>query len=139
MLPPGADLEAASGLPRAAVDQMEWNIRQVLVQVRASRGCRNQVCKVGWARRLFRLLGHAAQIDSATHRPPTALPAAPCPPALPQDTAAISTLRCLKLFLERMGAHHLDEAAMAAMAGRASKLVRAATPSCRLAGEPLHC
>lgn len=45
-----------------------------------------------------------------------------CPPHL-QDTAAISTLRCLKLFLERMGAHHLDEAAMAAMAGRASKLV----------------
>ncbi|KAI7837283.1 hypothetical protein COHA_008897 [Chlorella ohadii] len=70
-LPPGADVEAASGLPRAAVDQMEWNVRQVLVQ----------------------------------------------------DTAAISTLRCLKLFLERMGAHHLDEAAAAAMAGRASKLV----------------
>ena len=33
-LPADADVEAASGLPRAAVDQMEWNVRQVLVQVR---------------------------------------------------------------------------------------------------------
>lgn len=33
-LPPDADLAAASGLPVAAVEQMEWNIRQVLVQVR---------------------------------------------------------------------------------------------------------
>lgn len=34
-LPADADLAAASGLPRAAIDQMEWNIRQVLAQVRA--------------------------------------------------------------------------------------------------------
>ena len=37
-LPPNADMEAASGLPRSAVDQMEWNIRPVLVQVRAGGG-----------------------------------------------------------------------------------------------------
>ncbi|KAL4442119.1 hypothetical protein ABPG77_011380 [Micractinium sp. CCAP 211/92] len=71
VLPPEADVQAASGLPAAAVEQMEWNIRQVLSQ----------------------------------------------------DTAAISTLRCLKLFLERMGAHHLDGPSMAAMAGRAMQLV----------------
>ena len=44
-------------------------------------------------------------------------------PALLQDTAAISTLRCLKLFLERMGAHHLDPLSMASMAGRSVQLV----------------
>lgn len=56
-----------------------------------------------------------------------------------QDTAAISTLRCLKLFLERMGAHHLDEAAAAAMAGRASKLVRAPFQHGWLAGWLISC
>lgn len=56
-----------------------------------------------------------------------------------QDTAAISTLRCLKLFLERMGAHHLDEAAAAAMAGRASKLVRALFQHGWLAGWLISC
>ncbi|EFN58079.1 hypothetical protein CHLNCDRAFT_142374 [Chlorella variabilis] len=70
-LPADADVGAASGLPRAAVEQMEWNVRQVLSQ----------------------------------------------------DTAAISTLRCLKLFLERMGAHHMDARSGAAMAGRAQQLV----------------
>ena len=33
-LPPGADVAGASGLPAAAVEQMEWNVRQVLAQVR---------------------------------------------------------------------------------------------------------
>lgn len=33
VLPPEADVQAASGLPAAAVEQMEWNIRQVLSQV----------------------------------------------------------------------------------------------------------
>jgi pentatricopeptide repeat domain-containing protein 1 len=66
----GAGLEAASGLPAAAVAQMEWNVRQVLAQ----------------------------------------------------DTAAISALRCLKLYLERLGAHHMDPGAAAALAGRALAL-----------------
>lgn len=70
-LPVNADLQAATGLPSAAVEQMEWNVRQVLGQ----------------------------------------------------DTAAISTLRCLKLYLERLGAHQMDEASAAAMAGRAVALV----------------
>jgi pentatricopeptide repeat domain-containing protein 1 len=80
-LPPDADVGAASGLPPAAVEQMEWNIRQVLAQ----------------------------------------------------DTAAISTLRCLRLFLERLGANHLDAPAAAAMAGRVAQLVRA-PPHARWAG-----
>lgn len=70
-LPPDAVVSAACGLPAPAVEQMEWNIRQVLSQ----------------------------------------------------DTAAISTLRCLKLFLERMGAHHMDGPSAASLTGRASALV----------------
>ena len=40
-LPPEADVQAASGLPAAAVEQMEWNIRQVLAQVRSRGTCRS--------------------------------------------------------------------------------------------------
>lgn len=70
-LPVGSDLLAATGLPIAAVEQMEWNVRQVLNQ----------------------------------------------------DTAAISTLRCLKLYLERLGGHAMDKAAAACLAGRSFALV----------------
>ena len=70
-LPVGTDLQAATGLPIAAVEQMEWNVRQVLNQ----------------------------------------------------DTAAISTLRCLKLYLERLGGHAMDKPAAAALAGRSFALV----------------
>lgn len=70
-LPSEETLLSATGLPLAAVEQMEWNIRQVLEQ----------------------------------------------------DTAAISTLRCLKLYLERLGAQHLDQAASIAMAGTSLHLV----------------
>eukprot|EP00887_Chlorella_sp_A99_P002575 scaffold6.g2575.t1 len=70
-LPPALDVEGALGLPAAAVEQMEWSLRGLLVQ----------------------------------------------------DTAAISTLRCLRLYLERQGGHHLDAAAAAALAGKAPNLV----------------
>ncbi len=66
------------------------------------------------------------------HVPRPAARLCPCP----QDTAAISTLRCLKLFLERMGAHHLDGPSMAAMAGRAMQLVRAHSSAGTLGRSP---
>jgi pentatricopeptide repeat domain-containing protein 1 len=69
-LPAGADVEAASGLPGAAVDRMEWNVREVLGQ----------------------------------------------------DTAAVSTLRCLKLYAERLGSGRMDASAAAAAAGRSHAL-----------------
>jgi len=69
-LPTDSDLHSATGLPAAAVDQMEWHVRQVLAQ----------------------------------------------------DTAAISTLRCLKLYLERLGSHHMDAASAAAVCGGAFDL-----------------
>ena len=44
---------------------------------------------------------------------------APTPPqVLGQDTAAISALRCLKLYLERLGAGHVPAPAAAAIAGK---------------------
>ena len=67
-------LEAATGLPPAAVERMEWNISQVLQQ----------------------------------------------------DTSAISTLRCLELYFERMGGTYLDSKASLALAGRAEQLTREA-------------
>ena len=70
-LPAGIDLHVATGMPATAVEQMEWNVRQVLGQ----------------------------------------------------DTAAISTLRCLKLYLERLGGHVMDKECASAMAGRAFFLV----------------
>ena len=43
---------------------------------------------------------------------------------LANDSSAISTLRCLKLYLERLGCNHLDADTMHAVAGSAFKLVR---------------
>ncbi|KAL4532208.1 hypothetical protein Ndes2526B_g08827 [Nannochloris sp. 'desiccata'] len=42
---------------------------------------------------------------------------------LGQDTAAISTLRCLKLYLERLGGNSMDSKAAESLAGRAFRLV----------------
>ena len=51
---------------------------------------------------------------------------------LANDSSAISTLRCLKLYLERLGCNHLDTGTMQAVAGCAFQLVhlRALTPMC---------
>lgn len=57
LVPSDDAMEVAIGMPVATLEQMEWNIRQVLGN----------------------------------------------------DTAAISTLRCLKLYLERLGANHVDQ------------------------------
>lgn len=65
------DVEAVTGLPANAIEQMEWNVKQVLGQ----------------------------------------------------DTAAISTLRCLKLYLERLGGNSMDSKAAESLAGRAFRLV----------------
>ncbi len=46
---------------------------------------------------------------------------------LGQDTAAISALRCLKLYLERLGAGHVPTPAAAAMAGKT--LLRVSEPA----------
>lgn len=43
---------------------------------------------------------------------------------LANDSSAISTLRCLKLYLERLGCNHLDTGTMHAVAGCAFQLVR---------------
>ncbi|KAK9820095.1 hypothetical protein WJX72_006068 [[Myrmecia] bisecta] len=43
---------------------------------------------------------------------------------LNNDTAAISTLRCLKLYLERMGANFLDQDSLQTIAGGAFTLIR---------------
>ena len=43
---------------------------------------------------------------------------------LGNDSSAISTLRCLKLYLERLGCNHLDSDTMHSLAGSAFKLVR---------------
>lgn len=43
---------------------------------------------------------------------------------LGNDSSAISTLRCLKLYLERLGCNHLDADTMHCVAGSAFKLVR---------------
>jgi hypothetical protein len=67
----GKDVEAVTGLPATAIEQMEWNVKQVLGQ----------------------------------------------------DTAAISTLRCLKLYLERLGGNLMDDKAAESLAGRAFSLV----------------
>jgi pentatricopeptide repeat domain-containing protein 1 len=67
----GKDIEAITGLPAAAIEQMEWNVKQVLGQ----------------------------------------------------DTAAISTLRCLKLYLERLGGHSMDDKAAESLAGCSYSLV----------------
>ena len=42
---------------------------------------------------------------------------------LGNDSSAISTLRCLKLYLERLGCNHLDTDTMHSVAGSAFKLV----------------
>ena len=44
---------------------------------------------------------------------------------LANDSSAISTLRCLKLYLERLGCNHLDTDTMHSVAGSAFKLVSA--------------
>ena len=46
---------------------------------------------------------------------------------LANDSSAISTLRCLKLYLERLGCNHLDTGTMHAVAGCAFQLVRPST------------
>jgi len=66
-----SEVQAATGFPAAATEQMEWNIRQILGN----------------------------------------------------DTAAISTLRCLKLYLERLGAHHMNAETAEALAGHSVCLV----------------
>jgi len=66
----GKDVEEITGLPANAIEQMEWNVKQVLGQ----------------------------------------------------DTAAISTLRCLKLYLERLGGNSMDDKAAELLAGRAFSL-----------------
>ena len=52
---------------------------------------------------------------------------------LANDSSAISTLRCLKLYLERLGCNHLDTDTMHSVAGSAFKLVSA------LAAQYSHC
>ena len=49
---------------------------------------------------------------------------------LGNDSSAISTLRCLKLYLERLGCNHLDTDTMHSVAGAAFKLVH--PPPCSL-------
>ena len=48
---------------------------------------------------------------------------------LASDTSAISTLRCLKLYLERLGANFLDADTVAALAGAYFPLVGPQPPS----------
>ena len=57
---------------------------------------------------------------------------------LANDSSAISTLRCLKLYLERLGCNHLDTGTMHAVAGCAFQLVRLRplTSSCSNAWAP---
>ncbi|CAK0783776.1 hypothetical protein CVIRNUC_006976 [Coccomyxa viridis] len=47
---------------------------------------------------------------------------------LANDSSAISTLRCLKLYLERLGCNHLDTGTMHAVAGCAFQLVTQSLP-----------
>lgn len=68
------DFQAVTGLPLPALDQMEWNVRQILGN----------------------------------------------------DTASISALRCLKLYYERLGAHHMDSASAVALSNGAFDLVGSA-------------
>lgn len=42
---------------------------------------------------------------------------------LNHDTAVISTLRCLQLYLERLGCHYLDQECISELAGRAFVMV----------------
>lgn len=48
---------------------------------------------------------------------------------LGNDTAAISTLRCLKLYLERLGCNFLAQETVHALAGSSFALVSPPTPS----------